>query len=387
MNTTKHTNLQNTFAPTTLNIPAKLLLCIREFAARSDIRYYLNTLHFCTRAGRAYISATDGHMGGIIRSDEGAVQGPDINWLVPIELFDKLSKSHLTITFSPPMLQGQVLNAMPEAEEADSSADGKANFAAPITTPWRCEVQLQQDAQTRSITSLEAGTRFPDMGRLFPKETGGCAAPIDAALLTRIYKAYAALKRGDGISSKRGSHKLGNGANAHPVFGYPTQPDAVVLLDFRDMNFTGLVMPLRGQGKANSADWLWEYGKTQEQRPLDQVSDAYRAAAKTRRKQQLQAERAEVKVKLEAHAQRRRQAFKESQQAKADSLSAPVSALAVIKAEQPPAALPAAVASASALNSGAGMDAAVDTGRNFNLPSRFVVPQAWLQAQAVGVGA
>ena len=70
MNTTK---LQTTFTPTTLQIPAKLLLCIREFAARSDIRYYLNTLHFSTRAGRAYISATDGHMGGIIRSDEGAV--------------------------------------------------------------------------------------------------------------------------------------------------------------------------------------------------------------------------------------------------------------------------------------------------------------------------
>lgn len=106
--------------PTTLQIPAKLLLCIREFAARSDVRYHLNTLHFSTRAGRAYISATDGHMGGIIRSDEGAVQGPDINWLF-IKLFDKLSKSHLTITFSPPMLCGQVLSAMPEAEEADVS--------------------------------------------------------------------------------------------------------------------------------------------------------------------------------------------------------------------------------------------------------------------------
>ena len=371
MNTTK---LQTTFTPTTLQIPAKLLLCIGEFAARSDIRYYLNTLHFSTRAGRAYISATDGHMGGIIRSDEGAVQGPDINWLVPIELFDKLSKSHLTITFSPPMLQGQVLSEMPEAEEADVSVDGKVNFAAPITASWRCEVQLQQDAQTRSITSLEAGTRFPDMGRLFPKETGGCAAPIDSALLTRIYKAYAALKRGDGLSSKRGGAKLGNGASAHPVFGYPTQPDAVVLLDFRDVDFTGLVMPLRGQGKANTADWLWEYGQTQEQRPLDQISDAYRAAAKTRRKQHIQAERAEVRAKLEAHAQRRKQAFKDTQQAQAAAL--PVAA----------PALPAPVIPASALSSGAGANAAVDTGSSFNLPSRFVVPQAWLQAQAVGVG-
>jgi hypothetical protein len=370
MKTHLPTALQNTFTPTTLQIPAKLLLCIREFAARSDIRYYLNTLHFSTRAGRAYISATDGHMGGIIRSDEGAVQGPDINWLVPIELFDKLSKSHLTITFSLPMLQGQVLSAMPEAEEADSSAEGKASTAS-ITSSWRCEVQLQQDAQTRSITSLEAGTRFPDMGRLFPQETGSCAAPIDAALLTRIYKAYTALKRGDGISSKRGGAKLGNGASAHPVFGYPTQPDSVVLLDFRDVDFTGLVMPLRGQGKANTADWLWEYGQTQELRPLDQVSDAYRTAAKARRKQQIQAERAEVRIKLEAHAQRRRQAFKDAQQAQAAAL--PVAA----------PALPAPVIPASALSSGAG----VDTGNNFNLPSRFVVPQAWLQAQGVGAGA
>ena len=374
MKTHLPTALQNTFTPTTLQIPAKLLLCIREFAARSDIRYYLNTLHFSTRAGRAYISATDGHMGGIIRSDEGAVQGPDINWLVPIELFDKLSKSHLTITFSPPMLQGQVLSAMPEAEEADVSMDGKAN----LTASWRCEVQLQQDAQTRSITSLEAGTRFPEMGRLFPKETGGCAAPIDSALLTRIYKAYTALKRGDGLSSKRGGAKLGNGASAHPVFGYPTQPDSVVLLDFRDVDFTGLVMPLRGQGKANTADWLWEYGQTQEQRPLDQVSDAYRAAAKARRKQQLQAERAEVRVKLEAHAQRRRQAFKDAQQAQA---AAPA------KTPTSSAILPAPAAPTSALRSGAGVNAAVDTGSNFSLPSRFVVPQAWLQAQAVGLAA
>ena len=379
MNTTK---LQTTFTPTTLQIPAKLLLCIGEFAARSDIRYYLNTLHFSTRAGRAYISATDGHMGGIIRSDEGSVDGPDINWLVPIELFDKLSKSHLTITFSPPMLQGQVLSAMPEAEEADSSAEGKASTAS-ITSSWRCEVQLQQDAQTRSITSLEAGTRFPDMGRLFPKETGGCAAPIDAALLTRIYKAYTVLKRGDGLSSKRGGVKLGNGASAHPVFGYPTQPDSVVLLDFRDVDFTGLVMPLRGQGKANTADWLWEYGQTQEQRPLDQVSDAYRAAAKTRRKQQLQAERAEVRVKLEAHAQRRRQAFKDAQLAQAAAL--PVAAYPA-KTPTSSAILPAPAAPTSALSSGVGANAAVDTGGSFNLPSRFVVPQAWLQAQAVGAG-
>jgi hypothetical protein len=374
MNTHLPTALQNTFTPTTLQIPAKLLLCIREFAARSDIRYYLNTLHFSTRAGRAYISATDGHMGGIIRSDEGSVQGPDINWLVPIELFDKLSKSHLTITFSPPMLQGQVLSAMPEAEESDVSVDGKAN----ITASWRCEVQLQQDAQTRSITSLEAGTRFPDMGRLFPQETGGCAAPIDSALLTRIYKAYTALKRGDGLSSKRGGAKLGNGASAHPVFGYPTQPDSVVLLDFRDLDFTGLVMPLRGQGKANTADWLWEYGQTQEQRPLDQVSDAYRTAAKARRKQQIQAERAEVRIKLEAHAQRRRQAFKDAQLAEA---AAPA------KTPTSSAILPAAVIPTSALSSGVGADAAVDTGGSFNLPSRFVVPQAWLQAQGVGAGA
>jgi hypothetical protein len=41
----------------------------------------------------------------------------------------------------------------------------------------------------------------------------------------------------------------------------------------------------------------------------------------------------------------------------------------------------------SALRSGAGVDAAVDIGSNFSLPSRFVVPQAWLQAQAVGAGA
>jgi hypothetical protein len=194
-------------------------------------------------------------------------------------------------------------------------------------------------------------------------------------LLTRIYKAYAALKRGDGLSSKRGGAKLGNGASAHPVFGYPTQPDSVVLLDFRDLDFTGLVMPLRGQGKASSADWLWEYGQTQEQRPLDQVSDAYRAAAKARRKQQLQAERAEVRGKLEAHAQRRRQAFKDTQQAQVAAL--PVAA----------PALPAAVIPASPLRSGVGVNAAVDTGSNFSLPSRFVVPQAWLQAQAVGVGA
>ena len=129
------------FAPTTISIPAHQLLCIREFAARKDVRYYLNTLHICTKDGRAYISATDGHMGAIIRTEEASVDGPDISWLIPIEVFDKLSKSPVSITFSPPMALGAVLTDVPEIDKkqtGDSSID--------FSSSWRCEVQLQQDA-------------------------------------------------------------------------------------------------------------------------------------------------------------------------------------------------------------------------------------------------
>ena len=344
-----NTDLQNAFAPTKLTLSANVLLCIREFAARKDIRYYLNTIHFCTQGGRAYISATDGHMAAVLRTLEGSVEGPDVNWLVPIELFEKLGKSPLSISFSPPMAQGKVLTGLP-----DGGVDAAVPTAATdnITSSWRCEVQLHQDAQTRTITSLEAGTRFPDMARLFPKETGGCAAPIDNALLTRIYKAYAALKTGDGLGRKgRGSS---SGTSTHPVFGYPTQPDSVVLLDFRDVDFTGLVMPLRGQDKASTADWLSDYGQAHGHRLLDKVDEARQAAIKAGKQLASQQERPVIKRNLdEVGKQRKQTAAAQAKQA-------------ITAARQGQSMASTRLAPAN------------------SLPARFVVPEALLQAQALG---
>lgn len=341
--------LQNAFASTKLTLSANMLLCIREFAARKDIRYYLNTIHFCTQGGRAYISATDGHMAAVLRTQEGSVEGPDINWLVPIELFEKLGKSPLSISFSPPMVQGRVLTGLPDSDVEVSATTAATDNA---TSSWRCEVQLQQDAQTRTITTLEAGTRFPDMARLFPKETGGCAAPIDNALLTRIYKAYAALKTGDGLGRKgRGSSA---GASTHPVFGYPAQPDSVVLLDFRDVDFTGLVMPLRGQDKASTADWLGDYGLAHGHRLLDKVDEARQAAIKAGKHLASQQERAVIKRNLDVLGKQRKQTA--AAQAK-QAITAARQGQSIASTSPPSA----------------------DT-----LPARFVVPQALLQAQALG---
>lgn len=188
---------------------------------------------------------------------QGVVQGADINWIVPIELFDKIGNSDVTLTFDPSSaLKGDLSKVCSDAEKGQETN----------SSSWRCEVTLAQDAIKRSIFSLEAGLRFPSMGHLFPKETGNCAAQIDSVLLSRIHKAYAALKSGG-----RGSRNK-DSSSGQPNLGFPTEPNSVVLLDFEDPNFTGLVMPLRGKSKADTVDWLDAYAQSHQTQPLkDQV--------------------------------------------------------------------------------------------------------------------
>ena len=206
--------------PTIISLSNNYLLCLRQFAARTDIRTYLNGFHFRTAGGRAYISATDGHMAAVIRTPEGSVTGPDINWCVPINLFEKVLKGFSTITF------GETIQAAnPESDAI-------------------CEVTLTQDGAKLTVPTLAPGSRFPDVKRVIPiTPSGNQAVQINLNLLSRIHKAFIAF---------HGKCKT------FPVLGYPQEQGQTVLIDFGDPEFVGVVMPLRENPVVERPSWVGE---------------------------------------------------------------------------------------------------------------------------------
>ena len=385
-------------APTTISIPAHQLLCIKEFAARKDVRYYLNAIHFRTDGSRVYLSATDGHMGAILRSPEGAVTGPDISWIVPIELFDRLGKSPITLTFSAPA-------ARYEEGEADTASvsDGSAGNSqsayeqsphpSKLVKPkelqvghWCCEVTLAQGESKRSIQSLAAGCHYPAMGGLFPTETGQVAVQLDQALVARVYKAYAAFKSGDGLSKRRRGQQ---GIHTHPIFGYPTKADSVVLLDFRDPDFTGLIMPLRGMDKANPPDWLPVYTQQQTSKPLLEAATALNQAQlakyKVARKQELKAEKKALAARMKLAREQRLARFAAEQTLANQPYLAQEGDEEGAGAAQELAV--AAVVAATATAAEPTCKAAILATPTIRLPARIQVPQALLGTRSrLGTG-
>ena len=328
MNTPVLTGASLPLAPTVIQLSANQIACIKEFAGSKNVRYYLNAIHFRTDGSRVYMSATDGHMGAILRSPEGAVTGPDISWIVPIELFDRLGKSPVTLTFSTPAARDEEGEAAVTVTASNTSANSNSQSAyednpnpSSLAKPkelqvghWCCEVTLAQGETKRSIASLAAGCHYPALGGLFPTETGHVTVQLDQALVARIYKAYTALKSSDGLSKRRW---VQHGVSAHPILGYPTKADSAVLLDFRDPDFTGLVMPLRGMEKANHPDWLPAYTQQQTCKPLldaaTALNQAQQAKYKAGRKQELKAEKDALAARMKLAREQRLARFAASQ--------------------------------------------------------------------------
>lgn len=394
MNTPVLTGASLRLAPTVIQLNANQIACIKEFAARKDVRYYLNAIHFRTDGSRAYMSATDGHMGAILRSSEGAVTGPDISWIVPIELFDRLGKSPVTLTFSAPAAryeEGEVDTASVSDGSAGNSQSAYEQSPHPskLVKPkelqvghWCCEVTLAQGESKRSIQSLAAGCHYPAIGGLFPTETGQVAVQLDQALVARVYKAYAALKSGDGLSKRR---KGQQGIHTHPIFGYPTKADSVVLLDFRDPDFTGLIMPLRGMEKANHPDWLPVYTQQQTSKPLLEAATALNqtqlAKYKVARKQELKAEKEALAARMNL-ARKQRLARFEAEQEQALANQPDSSQERKKEGESLAIEVAAAVATTAAEPTCKATTLATPTIR---LPARIQVPQALLE-MGIGTG-
>jgi hypothetical protein len=405
MNNPVLTDTSLPLAPTVIQLSANQIACIKEFAGSKDVRYYLNAIHFRTDGSRVYMSATDGHMGAILRSPEGAVTGPDISWIVPIELFDRLGKSPVTLTFSAPAARAEEGETAVTATASTTSADSNSQSAyeenpnpSGLAKPkelqvghWCCEVTLAQGDTKRSIASLAAGCHYPALGGLFPTETGHVAVQLDQALVARIYKAYAALKSGDGLSKRRW---VQHGVSAHPILGYPTKADSVVLLDFRDPDFTGLVMPLRGMEKASHPDWLTAYTQQQTCKPLldaaTALNQAQQAKYKAGRKQEIKAEKDAVANRMKQAREQRLARFAASQALANQPSATADEACKASTVATPAIRLPARIQVPQALlGKKSGVDAGLGTGLNTDPgtgTTSATISVPWRKAVGVGAG-
>jgi DNA polymerase-3 subunit beta len=148
----------------TLNIEKTCVRAMLQFAAKKDIRYYLNAICFEVGANGGRMVATDGHILGCM--DIGASLADPVTetqcGIIPREVFEKIKKPKrgeehvLQITVSPTDAGGQF-----------TVKDGFAVYQGEL---------------------IDA--RFPDWRRVVPTEFSGEAGQFDADLLARLKAAH-----------------------------------------------------------------------------------------------------------------------------------------------------------------------------------------------------
>lgn len=190
-------------------IPSTDLKAIALFAAKKDIRDYLQGVHFTHTHGGIVAQATDGHIAAslFVPQAEPAIFQPVI---VPLGDIDRLK----------------------------------------LTAKGLVDVVVDDGQITLSyngvrITTQALDTRFPNVMRVTPESASGQPGAFDAALLTRIDKAAKLLTGAKGASLYRLHH---NGEDA-----------ARVSIPERD-DFCGVIMPMRNStpepGELPLPTWL-----------------------------------------------------------------------------------------------------------------------------------
>lgn len=199
---------------TSINVSAGQIVALRYFAARSDIRHYLNGMLLESSRRGVFLVATNGHMLGAFRADQTPREPFSV--IIPNNMLAHVrNKGRATLTV--------------EREESG----GKP--AAPAT------VSVSYNGLTTVGQEIE-GT-FPNWRKVVPAKVSGEAQQFNSSYLVAINKAARAVC----------PHRLAGGAVsiAHngPLGG------AVVSIGAED--FCGVIMPVATYGECprQSPEW------------------------------------------------------------------------------------------------------------------------------------
>lgn len=196
-----------------IEIPAKYINVLKLFAAKKDIRYYLNGI--CVEFGankETVLAATDGYRIGAFKVGNPISIESRHQFIIPNSFLNKFKPSKTLINI-------------------------------PFTFFYEDGVQRIKavDGDNLQISCDAVNGRFPDYYKLAIKETNGLASKINPQFLLDLEKASKILH------SSKSMYSVGlNGEGGVPIC---LHEDA----------FTGLIMPMRedkNQIPASTADWF-----------------------------------------------------------------------------------------------------------------------------------
>jgi len=202
-----------------ITVPQNCLAALMLFAAKDDIRSYLNGLLLEVYPQHAILIATDGHMLGAarIRNQKNThALGTDTSiqqillkreWLLDIKPSRKGASKSVTFTIGAPL----------------PPRDDESEVLRPIT--------IWHEGRARTV---QAEVRRPlDWRRTVPRQCSGVTAQFDPRFVARLGNVYAALY---GIDKNRGL--------SIPVL-MAHNGGMAALVDFNDPDFFGVLMPMK----------------------------------------------------------------------------------------------------------------------------------------------
>jgi hypothetical protein len=198
-----------------LTVPARYIAVLKLFAAEKDMRSYLNGI--CLEIGRTEtrLIATNGHILGVFRveSEQPDIDEPVRNVIIPNDML-----KHIKPKGDVDIVLGDVL---------------------PDSHAW--PVTLSYDGLTVSGETVDG--HYPDWQRKFLNlQPSGIAAQFNTEYIGKMGKAWACLH------GKRS-----------PLVAIAHNGDSAALIGLDDINFCGVIMPIRTHFVAVPAcapDWV-----------------------------------------------------------------------------------------------------------------------------------
>jgi DNA polymerase III sliding clamp (beta) subunit (PCNA family) len=206
----------------TISLPITDLRAAMLFAARYDVRYYLNGIYITLDGkGSGQIQATDGHRAIVIRLHD--VPAEEFSAIIPADLVETL------------------LKAKGVKKASYAFLDVPENTLGNRQAPFTLREPLYSGA---GVSGQTVDGKFPDLARVVPKKTSGEIAQYNWRYLADCQEAADILK----------DSKKGDGVPAGVSFNGDNGPCLVHLTE----DAFALVMPMRkGECPDIAPDWFW----------------------------------------------------------------------------------------------------------------------------------
>ena len=204
-----------------------MLRAVSRFAAKKDIRYYLNGVLIEVYANVAYIVATNGHalaVGRIARDDHALMEGQGAA-IIPAEFLAKIKT-------------GRVLELILTVSDAE---DGVSDFT------------LDDVSEGTKTSGKTIDGKFPDWRRVVPSKVSGIPSQFNPEYLSVCMKAS------QDMGSRLGNIAIGyNGAENQADKPTGRTYDGAALVDVGDENLTVVLMPWTQTAPTVSPEWVRE---------------------------------------------------------------------------------------------------------------------------------